>query len=169
MADDNATIVLDAERAAGVLSECAPQIFADMTFMDALPVSVAWGPKADEVPAAGTGFQRVHIAIDMLKPLSCRLELEFPRALGDKINETLYGGDAASLADAGDDSTLELLNVMAGAFLSTYFGPGASFKLELPFFIFGASEVSGPAIARIDLEIEGVPATLTLRSIRYRY
>ncbi|MFA6505861.1 MAG: hypothetical protein WCT14_07175 [Treponemataceae bacterium] len=168
MTEDNAAIVIDSERAANVLSESAPQVFADMTFMDAVPVSVSWGPKADTVPAAQGAAQRVHIAIDMLKPLSCRLELEFPRSLGDRINETLYA-DTAELVDAGDDSTLEMLNVMAGSFLSTYFGSGTSFKLELPFFIFGASEVSGPAIARIELEADGIPATLTLRSIRYRY
>ena len=170
MTEESAAIVLDPERAAKVLSESAPQVFADMAFMDAVPLSASWGPSSDEPQSSVRDAPRVHIAIDMLKPLSCRLELEFPRALGDRINATLYAdSDEAARGDAGDDSTLEMLNVIAGAFLSDYFGPGTSFKLELPFFIFGASEVSGPAIARIDLDAEGLTATLTLRSIRYRY
>jgi len=174
MAEESNTIVLDAERAARVLSEIAPSIFGEMAFMDAVPVAVAWGPEADAASRVEDG---VHIAIDMLKPLSCRLELEFPRALSDRMNETLYGPPDASPEavaegcdpEGGDDSTLELLNVLAGSFLSGCFGAGASFKLELPFFIFGAAEVSGPAIARVGLDAEGLPVDLTLRSIRYRY
>lgn len=167
--DEPAGVVLDAERAARVLSDAAPSVFADMAFMDAVEVSVAWGPAADRAESAAGPVQRTRIAIDMLKPLSCRLELEFPPALGDRVNETLYGSSEDASGTAGDDSTLELLNVTAGAFLSGYFGPGAAFKLELPFFIFGASEVSGPAIARIEMDVEGMPVSLTLRSIRYRY
>lgn len=161
-------IVLESERAARILAESTPAVFADMTFLDASVSAAAWGPDAealDPIPAGGEG--RMTIAIDMLKPLSLRLELDFPRPLEDRINENLYG-DAAAPA-GGDDSTLEMLNVAAGAFLSGYFGQGAAFKLELPFFLFGASEVSGPPIARIDMDIEGERAFLTLRSIRYRY
>ncbi len=168
--EERSAIVLDAERAARVLSECVPSIFGEMAFMDAVPVSVAWGPEADSAASGISGADASHIAIDMLKPLSCRLELVFPQALGDRINETLYG-EAAEVPAAieGDDSTLELLNVLSGAFLSGYFGQGASFKLELPFFIYGEAEVSGPAIARVEIDAEGLPVEATLRSIRYRY
>ncbi len=168
MKDDSLPIVLDAERAARVLSDTVPAVFAEMTFMDAVVLSAAWGPEADTVQGQGRTMLRTHIAIDMLKPLSCRLELEFPRVLGDMVNETLYG-DASEAGGNGEDATLEILNVSAGAFLSGYFGPGAAFKLELPFFIFGESEISGPAIARVEMDVEGMPVELTLRSIRYRY
>lgn len=178
-------IVLDNERATRVLAETAPSVFADMAFMDAVVIKASWAPDADGMaddaasagPASGVADARdaagaaplVHIAIDMLKPLSCRLELEFPRVLADRINEFLYENPEDAAGSGGDDSTLELLNVIAGAFLSGYFGTGTAFKLELPFFIFGAAEVSGPAIARIEFDIQGVRAVLTLRSIRYRY
>lgn len=161
-------IVLESERAARILAESAPSVFADMAFLDASVTAAAWGPDAealDPIPAGGEG--RLTIAIDMLKPLSLRLELDFPRTLADRINENLYGD--AEVPAGGDDSTLEMLNVAAGAFLSGYFGQGTAFKLELPFFLFGASEISGPPIARIDMDIEGERSFLTLRSIRYRY
>lgn len=162
-------IVLEGERAARILAESVSPVFGEMAFLDAVVVAAIWGPQAEGQEAAQAGgADQMTIAIDMLKPLSLRLELAFPRSLEDRIDENLYGDLTDRPVGAGD-SSLELLNVVAGSFLSGYFGAGASFKLELPFFLFGASEVSGPPIARVDLDVEGKRATLTLRSIRYRY
>jgi len=88
----------------------------------------------------------------------------------------LYGDDPMEFTSSTgkvnrnrDDSALEMLNVLAGSFLSNYFGPGTPFKLELPFFIFGEADVTGPVLSRIELNVEGAPAEVMLRSIRYRY
>ena len=171
--------VLDPEKAALILTQAIPSVFAEMIFMDAVPVASSWGVAESENPADTSAA--VRIAIDMLMPLSCRLELSMSSELADSIADTLYGGtDAESFAlgatpaaIAADqnraDSTLELLNVFAGSFLSAYFGAGTPFKLELPFFLFGASEVSDPSIARVEFNVDGLTAIVTLRSIRYRY
>ncbi|GAB1483921.1 hypothetical protein MASR2M78_27380 [Treponema sp.] len=161
---------LDSATAKRALFEAASAVFGEMAFMDANPIETEHKMEMDTI----------RVAIDMLKPLSYRLELEYSSSLAVKIADTLYGeaevaldedeNMPSALADRSrDDSSLEMLNVMAGTFLSSCFGAGTPFKLELPFFQFGEADVSGPVIARVDLDVEGLPASLILRSIRYRY
>lgn len=157
---------LDPAKAADCLRAAAADVLAEMAFMDAEPAPARSGP----------GPAGLKIALDALKPLSCRFEFECPQELADRVADILYGtddgfgnGGGAGADRKDDDSLLEMLNVMAGAFLSAYFGAGTPFKLELPFFDYGASDVTGPEIARVDLDVEGLPVSFTLRSVRYRY
>lgn len=170
---------LDKEKAARCLAESATSIFAEMAFMDAEWANGKSAPlPADPVELSGDDVVRV--ALDVLKPLSCRLELDCSARLAAAVSDILYGQPEAELPDGentppapadrkSDDSLLEMLNVLAGSFLSSYFGPGTPFKLELPFFLFGEADVTGQEIAKVDLDVEGAPASLTLSSIRYRY
>ncbi|HCM25417.1 MAG TPA: hypothetical protein DIC34_02525 [Treponema sp.] len=180
---------LDTGKAVRCLAEAAGSVFAEMAFMDAERAdrmsddgkSVEGMPAP--LPADGdelSGDDVVRVALDVLKPLSCRLELDCSARLAAAISDILYGVADAELPDGentppaiadrkSDDSLLEMLNVLAGGFLSAYFGPGTPFKLELPFFVFGEPDVIGQTIARVDLNVEGLPAALTLSSIRYRY
>jgi len=161
-------IAVDSAKAAAVLEEAAVGIFAEMAFLDA-QVTPAGAPEAGEV----------RVALDMLKPLTLRLELAVSRSLADQISELLYGVRDDGFASPGqsgesgmrgqDDSILEFLNVMAGNFITGYFGPGAPVKLELPFFVFGEPDEKGQEIARVNLSVEGLPAWTSVSSIRYRY
>ncbi len=169
----NDSSLVDTAKALTSLRDAAMSVFAEMVFMDAEPLPAAPGLEA-------YGPDAVHVALDVLKPLSCRLELLMPRALVDRIADTLFGEAEADFSPqeatpqaasnrSRDDSVLEMLNVFAGGFLSNYYGPGTPFKLELPFFIFGEADVTGPVMSSVPLDVEGLPAELILRSIRYRY
>jgi hypothetical protein len=187
-------INLDVHKAQAALQEAAISVFAEMTFMDALvPPPEPGKPGLSPKPATGAAPEAlavnggksaeeegVHAALDVLKPLSCRMEILLTRPLSDRIADILYGeaevgfnGDEAPAPLPSnrnrDDSILEILNIMAGTFLSNYFGPGTPFKLELPFFVFGEADVTGPILSRVVLDVEGFPAEVLLRSIRYRY
>jgi len=144
---------LDTGRAVEALGRAATQAFADMAFIDAR-CSVLEGPLAYDVCAA----------IDILKPLSCRLELRMPRSLSDSIVETLGSGSPAV-----DDAVLEMVNVLAGVFLSEYFGPGSAVKLELPAFLYEPGPDEGTPIASVRGDAEGTPFAAVIRSVRYRY
>ncbi len=186
-------ITLDVHKAQAALQEAATSVFAEMTFMDALvpppkaekqglptgregaPVHSGGNSEPNEGSAEG-----LHAALDVLKPLSCRMEILLSRPLADRIADILYGeseiefnddhGETPGRANRNrDDSILEILNVLAGNFLSNYFGAGTPFKLELPFFVFGEADVTGPILSRVELDVEGFPAEVLLRSIRYRY
>ncbi|HRW23835.1 MAG TPA: chemotaxis protein CheX [Spirochaetia bacterium] len=106
--------------------------------------------------------------MDILKPLSCRLELRMPRSLYAGIVELLGSGDADA-ADEPEDAVLEMVNVLAGSFISERFGPGADMKLELPCYLYGADQASGVPIAGVGCDAEGEPFSVLLTSVRYRY
>jgi len=158
---------VDARRVADALKAATTAVFADMAFIDAACVAEV---PAEETREARPGLE-VRAAIDILKPLSCRLELRMPRALSDTIKETLGSGDAADASDGPptDDAVLEMVNVLAGAFLSEYFGPGASIKLELPLYLFEGAEDGGEPLAALRYDAEGKPFEAYIHSVRYRY
>jgi hypothetical protein len=156
---------LDPGRAAAALMEALSSAFADMAFIDVQP-SARKGP----VPSAGAGAaegadRTVRAAIDVLRPLSCRIELECPVSLSARVEETLFMGEAGK----EEDAILELLNVLAGLFLSSYFGPGTDIKLELPQYLFMSGDLDGEVLAMVDGDAEGVPVRAVLKTIRYRY
>lgn len=150
----------DQERARTLLSETISSVFADMAFLDL------------EEPKAGASTTparlEVRAAIDVLKPISWRIELACSQALKSRIEETLsLGGDDGG-QDTGD-SILEMLNVAAGSFLTSYFGPGTAIKLELPQYLYFPEDESGEALAEADCDAEGERIRISLRSVRYRY
>lgn len=161
------------------LSAAVGAVFADMAFLDASCVPATSGAPADEAGAGGEGAAAceldVRAAIDILKPLSCSLELRMPRSLSDAIKDTLGAGDEAGSSDGPptDDAVLEMVNVLAGAFLSEYFGSGAPIKLELPQYLYEGLEDEAPArgepLAMLRCDAEGRPFEAYIHSVRYRY
>lgn len=149
---------IDADRAAEALCRATTQVLADMAFIDA-----ACAP-SDEAVAYD-----VCAAIDLLRPLSCRLELRMPRTLADTISDTLGAGDAAGGGAGTTDTELEMVNILAGVFISEYFGPGADIKLELPTFLYEPMADEGTPICSVRCDAEGTPCMAIIRSIRYRY
>ena len=153
----NATI--DSERAAAILMDTLSSTFADIAFIDVGPARGGTPGMVTEAP--------LRAAIDVLKPVSCRLEIECPAALRARIEATLFQGQGEGRNE--EDSLLEILNVAAGVFLTAYFGPGADIKLELPQYLYFSDGSEGEILAEAKGDAEGEPLRAVLRSIRYRY
>ena len=150
----------DSARAGAALMKAVIDGMADMAFLDAVPRPL------EPVPASGPlGF---HAAIDVLRPVSCRIELQSREELLERITDILFEASAPEGPER-EDAVLELLNVIAGSFLTAYFGPGTDIKLELPRCMFSSGGDEGDSIARIDFDAEGSPLRVSLSSIRYRY
>jgi CheY-specific phosphatase CheX len=153
---------LDPARARDALAKCVTSVFADLAFLD---VQVA---EADRI--IDTKDMRIS-AIAVLMPLSCRIKLKIPGSLRDRIADTLFSGiegNAANLRKNADDSILEILNIVAGAFLSAYFGQGTEIRLELPEYLY-ADDDEGQTVTRIAMDAEGETLEVSLSSVRYRY
>lgn len=148
---------IDASKAATALCAATTSLFADMVFIDAVcvPESIHDRPL---VP------YDVCVAIDILKPLSCTLEFRMPRSLSDQIVETLGSDDPSA-----DDAVLEMVNIMAGVFISEYFGSGATIKLELPMYVYEPPADEDTPIAVALGDAEGTRFETLIRSVRYRY
>lgn len=187
----NARDGIDAGRVKTALSAAVGTVFADMAFIDATcSPAMTVGESGSPSPLAGAEMEDLDVraAIDILKPLSCSLELRMPRTLSDTIKETLGAGDEAGTPDGPptDDAVLEMVNVLAGTFLSEYFGPGAPIKLELPQYLYeelgeglsgggGAggsvpgTPPAGEPLAMLHCDAEGRPFEAYIHSVRYRY
>lgn len=149
---------IDSEKAAGLLAESVSSVFADMAFIDVQTSGPA--PVEDERC----------VAIDILAPVSCRLELRITKRLRDKIVENLFGDPADSVQKKnGEDSILEMLNIITGTFLSAYFGTGTEIQLELPQYQYFGEQSTGSAVAKVFMTAEGESLNITLSSVRYRY
>jgi len=157
----------DPARSRDALSDAVCSTFADMTFIDVAPARAGAGPGAR--PVAAPGIREVRAAIDVLRPVSGRLELRMPEDLRARILDILYDGSEGEGGERRDDSVLELLNVIAGQFLSRYFGRNAEVKLELPQYLYFHEDNEGETIVDLDFDAEGLPARALLSSIRYRY
>jgi hypothetical protein len=161
---------IDAARAAAFLMETLSTTFADMAFIDVEPTRAdmrAPGAPIHGGPGDSSARPPVRAAIDVLKPLSCRLEIECPAELKERIEETLFEGQGEGGSE--EDSLLEMLNVAAGVFLTLYFGTGADIKLELPEYLYFTEGTEGEILAEASADAEGQPLRAVLRSIRYRY
>jgi hypothetical protein len=146
---------IESARGAAVLMEALTSVFADFGYIDVMPSR----ERFDAIPSP------VRAVIDALKPVSCRIEIECPASLKERIESTIFAGEA----EVQGDSLLEVLNVVAGAFLTGYFGPGADIKLELPQYLYFSDGSEGEKLAEVFADAEGSPIRAALRSIRYRY
>jgi hypothetical protein len=150
---------IDPPRAAAALMETLASTFADIAFIDVAPARGAW--QGNKIAAL------VRAAIDVLRPVSCRLEIECPFSLKERIEATLFRGQGEGRG--AEDSLLEILNVAAGVFLTSYFGPGADIKIELPHYLYFTDGSEGEVLAEAAGDAEGEPLRAVLRSVRYRY
>lgn len=154
---------LEQGKAALLLSKCVSSVFADMAFIDVQEIFDS--PQKEEKSS-----NEKCVAIGVLAPISCRIELRINQALRDKIVENLFGDSSdAEQKKNGEDSILEMLNIITGTFLSAYFGAGTEIQLELPQYLYFDNESPGQTVARIFALAEGEPLSVTLNSVRYRY
>ncbi|MEI6387132.1 MAG: hypothetical protein WCQ50_10875 [Spirochaetota bacterium] len=146
---------MDPKKASDALIEAVQSSFAEMAFIDVVVDS-----SNAEVP------QHDRAAIDIMKPVSLRLEISASPGLRSRISDTLFG----DMADRQkDDAFLELVNVAAGVFLSAYYGSGSEVRLELPRYLFGDDDIDGSLVTELKFNAEGEPIIAAIRSVRYRY
>ena len=169
------------DRAKRILADSIIFVFADMAFIDVEQRTEASpGSRATNGDPLKPGFPSAigepsfenerRAAIDVLSPLSCRIELKINTPLRDRILETLFGdGMDQEQKKAAEDPLLEMLNIIAGSFLSSYFGSGTNIQLELPRYLYLGEVSSGQSVSSILMDAEGQSLEATISSVRYRY
>ncbi len=161
-------VQLDPDRSARLLAEAASSVFADMAFID-VAEDQENGDEGAAKGESGAG-ETTCAAIDVLSPLSCRIELRFPESLRERIVDILFSeSPEQEKKKNAEDSILEMLNVIAGTFLASYFGSGTEVQLALPRCLYLDEELPGTAVADLRLDAEGCAFGLSLYSVRYRY
>jgi hypothetical protein len=169
------------DRAGKILADSITSVFADMAFIDVerkgeattvtgtangTPIAAA-APRAS-ADSSFDGERRA--AINVLSPLSCRIELKINTPLRDRILETLFGDSMdQEQKKSAEDPLLEMLNIIAGSFLSSYFGSGTNIQLELPRYLYLGEESPGQSVSSIAMDAEGEPLEAFISSVRYRY
>lgn len=150
------------EKAAQILQECISSVLADMAFMDALPNTSPETPQDNK--------ERLNASIDILTPLSCNLEISTSRLLCKRIVDILYFDTEETIKHKlAEDTLLELLNIIAGQFLSSYFGQGADIQLELPRLVYIQDDRNKETAVQVSMNVEEELFIATLSSVRYRY
>lgn len=159
--------ILEPDRCKEILSECVSSVFADTAFIDVVPT---------ENIEENAGIENIvfdHCAIiDVLMPVSCRIVLHIQKSLSKKIAETLFAGLDESEGEPqkkAEDSILEILNIIAGLFLSRYFGTGTDIQLELPQYLYEGNERHGQLVTNFRMDAEGERIDVALCSVRYPY
>jgi hypothetical protein len=156
--------MFEPDRVKMILEQTLSSVLADMAFLDCqVPVN--------QVPGDRSGLTHC-VAIDALKPGSFRIELRVSEAFRKKVIGMIVEPDAGPSTDMDSseaDFLLEILNVLAGNFLTAYFGQEFEPKLELPRYLFFSDPTDGKAVAETWMDAEGELIEITLRSIRYRY
>jgi len=159
---------LDPERARALLTEATSTVFAEMAFIDAGLAPERAAPDG-AARTAIEGDTRCAV-IDAMAPLSCRLELRVPAAIHNRIVDSLFSEcPEAERKKNAEDSLLEMLNVIAGNFLSGYFGADTELQLSLPRYLYLDEPAQGTVVTRLRLDAEGTPFEMALYSVRYRY
>jgi hypothetical protein len=157
----------NAENAERILAECVISVFGEMAFID---VVRSENDKGSASMSVKRSKDERRAAIDVLAPLTCRIELKINTPLRDRITETLFGEIGESeIKKTAEDPLLEMLNIIAGTFLSSYFGSGTDIQLELPRYLYSGEQSSGQEIAALRMDAEGEPVDVILSSVRYRY
>ncbi len=155
----NTDLLLDPAKVSTLLAESITQVFADMAFLDVLS-----RPLTDVALPDESAMEC--ISLDVLKPVSIRIELRFSAKLKKLVNDNLFSGEETA---EGDDSLLEMLNVTAGNFLIRYYGEKTEPKLELPEYLFFDDNQKDDFLAKIHLIVEGEALQACVRSVRYHY
>ena len=171
----------NSDRAEKILVDSITSVFADMAFIDVERKSEEGsltGPTNSSPPertflraTSDPSFDNErHAAIYVLSPLSCRIELKINKPLRDRVIETLFGDSMdQEQKKAAEDPLLEMLNIIAGSFLSSYFGSGTNIQLELPRYLYFGEVSPGQSVSSILLDAEGEPLEAVISSVRYRY
>lgn len=136
-----------------VLTEAVKKTLSDMAFVDAEPM---------EDSAELTGTSHI-IAISYDAPERGSIALVLPLECKREIVENIYGEEWERLdSEEIDDCLLEIVNVLAGDYLSRRYGPDVKRDLSLPRVVFDAAELEDSSNAeKLYFDAEGVAFLVT--------
>lgn len=125
---------MDSEKKRNSINQAVITTFMDMAFIDAMP--------RDSCESGSVEFSHI-IHIDFKAPAEGSLILYLPTACKRMIVENIHGSDWLELsADEIDDCLLEVLNVLAGNFLSIYCGAESTHNMSFPEILFDESDIA---------------------------
>jgi hypothetical protein len=158
--------MFDPLRVKPILEQTLASVLAEMAFLDCVPATLVSPQQVADLSHC--------VAIDVLKPGSFRIEIRVGDVFRKKIISMLFDPEADAEPGLGSDASeedllLEILNVLAGNFISQYFGADASAKLELPRYLYFTDPAEGEIVAETIMDSEGELIKVALRSVRYRY
>lgn len=150
---------ISSEKIRSALFDSALNTFADMAFLD-----------MTEKPVVGEEVSKhERLAIDILKPFTGRLVLTLSQQLKTQIIENIYAQKSVELqANEQEDCILEILNVIAGVFLSECYGKNSDYKIEFPELEMMDIPEGGQILATVCFDVEGMDLRLDLYSIIYQ-
>ena len=128
--------------------------FSDMAFLDVV-----------EVPEISARLKFGHILhISFTEPEEGEIALFLPSECKRKIVENIYGRDWGDLhATEIDDCLLEMLNVLAGNFLSDCYGDAKKHNVSLPELRFDDSGIfKGDKFAQFYFDAEEMPFKVSI-------
>ncbi len=127
---------------------------SDMAFLDVV-----------EVPDFSGKLRFGHILhISFTEPEEGEIALFLPSECKRRIVENVYGSDWSTLHDTEiDDCLLELLNVLAGNFLSDYYGEAVKHNVSLPELRFDDSGIfKGNKFTQFYFDAEEMPFKVSI-------
>lgn len=152
---------LDKARQAMILA--IVKTFSDMAFIETVEDPDPAGK--DETP-----MEQNILIIDILKPISGSVMLYLPDNLKDKIILNVFAKDSSEVKEnEKDDCLLEILNVLSGNFLNSYYGKVVGYKIELPQLQVGQENHPQEPFFLIHMNAEGILFKVAMNSVRYRY
>ena len=128
--------------------------FSDMAFLDVV-----------EIPEISAKLNFGHILhISFTEPEEGEIALFLPSECKRKIVENIYCSDWSTLhATEIDDCLLELLNVLAGNFLSAYYGEAVKHNVSLPELRFDDSGIfKGHKYSQFYFDAEEMPFKVSI-------
>ncbi|MAG14046.1 MAG: hypothetical protein CMN78_05570 [Spirochaetales bacterium] len=142
-------IALESKSLKHSLDTSIEETFADMAFMD-----------VTRLEGAKVGFQHNQIMhISFLEPIRGDIALVLPSECKRSLVENIYGDDWRALHDDRiDDCLLEILNVVAGRFLTDYCGSNQTHIMSLPSMLFDEKEIANlDGHSEFLFDAEGMP------------
>ncbi len=150
------TNVIDVEKALQSLKEAVIKTFGEMLFIDVIP---------SDVQADNAWFDMI-VSIDILKPITGKIIFLLPNILKKKIIRNIYTDDFDFIGEKeGDDCIMEIVNVLAGKFLTECFGNDVSYKFDFPTINFNYAENDESKVISMDMDAECIPLKVVLKSI----
>ena len=138
-----------------ILITSVVKTFSDMVFIDA--------GELGEVPEELIFSHIVHI--NLFAPEKGDIALFLPSECKKMIVENIYDSDWSTMqATEIDDCLLEMLNVLAGNFLTEYFGVEVKHDISLPELLFDEAEMDKKnGFTELFFDAEGIPFKVSIK------
>lgn len=144
----------DAQRIKSAMDEAVLTTFTEMAFLDIVPLA----------ESADIDHQQV-MTIQLFEPIRGSIQLYMSKEGKQTVVENIHADGWEHLTmEEIDDCLLEILNVLAGNFLSEYRPSGPKPKMSFPEIVFDPSEIEQGALSRdFYYDGEGIPVRISFR------